>query len=152
MIRGVGRRKGFTMTELAVVVVIVILIAAIGAPRLMTSVSHSRTRSAAQQAKNAFLFARQLSITTRDQIAVIGQEGWSRLEVRNADQNDALIRQFGLPGGTAIQAGSGGVNVTFQPRGLCVPAGSVIVGDDARAYRVVVNATARVRIEVYTGG
>lgn len=137
------------MTELAVVVVIVIIVASLGAPRFFGSISTSRTDMAAQQAKNAFLYARQLSITTRDRIAVVAQDSWNRLEIRNADQADALIRVFGLPSGTSVLAGSN-VNVTFHPRGLCVPTGSVVVGDNERGYRVVVNVAARVRIEQYT--
>ena len=148
MIHGVRRRKGFTMTELAVVVVIMIVIASIGAPQFFRSISESRTDMAAHQAKNALLFARQLAITNRDRIAVVGQDSWGRLEVRNADQADQLIRVFGLPSGTSILAGSN-INVTFHPRGLCVPTGSVIVGDNERAYRVVVNVAARVRIEQF---
>ena len=140
------------MIELAVVIVIVIIMAGIAVPRFFTSISQSRTQTASEQAKAALLFGRQLAITTRDRIDVVSHEGWSRLEVRNADQGDALIRVFGLPGGTAVRAGSGDLDVTFQPRGLCTPTGSVIVGDDDRAYRVVVNMTARVKIEPYTGG
>jgi prepilin-type N-terminal cleavage/methylation domain-containing protein len=149
MIHGVGRRKGFTMVELAVVVVIIIIVASIGAPRFFRSISESRADMAARQAKNAFLFARQFAITSRDRIAVVGQASWDRLEVRNADQADALIRVFGLPAGTSLIAGSN-VNVTFHPRGLCVPTGSVIVGDNERGYRVIVNVAARVRIEQHT--
>jgi prepilin-type N-terminal cleavage/methylation domain-containing protein len=148
MIRGAGRRKGFTMTELAVVVVLFIIIATMAAPQFFNSISDSKTQMAAQQAKSALLFARQASITLRDRMAVVAQVGWDRIEVRNAETNDALVKVFRLPGGTSVRPG-GTLNATFHPRGLCTPTGSVIVGDDDRAYRVVVNMTTRVRIEQY---
>lgn len=140
------RRKGFTMVEVTLVVVVILLLAGMTIPRYMGTLSTKRVDTAALQVTTAMRFARQMAITIRNPTTVTTAVGWERLCVVDAVTQDTLYT-FRLPGGTAVQSMSG--IPTFHPRGTSIGA-TITVGDANGARDVIVNVVSRVRIEDHT--
>lgn len=140
----IHRSKGFTMTELAVIIVITIVLSTILVPRFLTGMRESKLRSAAQITSTALKFARQLSITARDEIAVSAVVPGTRLTLVNIDTGDT-VKVYEMPEGATISSITASPH--FFPRGLVVPTGTIQVSTSTGAINVVVNIHGRVRVE-----
>ena len=136
--------KGFTMTELAVIIVIIIVMSTILVPRFLTGMRESKLRSAAQITSAAMKYARQLSITSRDEIAVSAVSPGEKLYLVNIDTGDTA-RVYELPDGATISSITASPH--FFPRGLVTPTGTIQVATSSGAMNVIVNIHGRVRIE-----
>lgn len=140
----IHRSKGFTMTELAVVILITIVLSSVIIPQFLSSIGDSKLRSAAETTSTAMKFARQLSITSRDEVQLNAINGGSELFIVNVDTGDT-VRTYDLPVGATVQFISASPH--FFPRGVCVPTGTIRVATDAGAKNIIVNITGRVRVE-----
>lgn len=140
----IHRSKGFTMTELAVVIVITIVLSTLLAPRFLTGMRESKLRSAVQTTKTALNFARQFSITSRDEIAVSAVAPGSRLILLNVETGDT-VRVYTLPDGVTISSITASPH--YFPRGLVVPTGTIQVSTTSDSKNVIVNIHGRVRVE-----
>lgn len=137
------RRKGFTMIELAIVVVVATIMAAVVVPRWFRTLSRTRVESAATQVATCMRFARQLAITTRQNITVAVSSDSTALLVTDPGGN--VMRRFSLPGGVKVRSTTG--TPTFHARGTAFGV-TVQVGDLSTTAQVVVNAVGRVRVQL----
>lgn len=135
-------RKGFTMVELAIVIVIITIMASVAIPRWIAAMATQRMDTASKQVATTLRFARQAAVTTRQSVSVVANADSSGLLVVDASGNE--LRRFGLPSGVRIQTSTG--NPTFHARGTCVGA-TLTVSDQSRSVQVVVNVVGRIRIQ-----
>ena len=140
-------RKGFTMIELSIVVVIVIMLAATVIPQYLSTISDTRVEQAAQQVGRAMRFARQMAVTLRTNITLATAPGWNKVCVVNPANGDTLYR-FGLAGGASVISVNG--TPTFFARGTSLGA-TIVVGDSDASKDVIVNVVSRVRIDDHIG-
>lgn len=137
-------KKGFTMTELSVVVVIIIVLAGTLVPRYLSGVNRAKIDTATRQVVNAMRFARQAAITTKDNVRVAAILNTTKVCVVNDATSDTLWR-FPLPSGTQVM-GITGVP-TFHPRGTSI-GGTIRVTNASGCQKdIIVNVVSRVRVE-----
>jgi prepilin-type N-terminal cleavage/methylation domain-containing protein len=82
--KATGTRKGFTLVELAVVIVIIGVLAAFGVPRFLKSVERSK-------ASESFAF---LSAVRGAQERYIAKEGFYATQLGNLDINQSSLKYF----------------------------------------------------------
>lgn len=134
--------KGFSMVEIALVLSIILILSAITVPRYRSTLDEAKIDTATERVVNAMRFARQMAVTTRDNIHVVALT--TRICVYNATDADTLSR-FLLPGGTSVDVTTG--TREFHPRGTCI-GGSITVKNDAgTARKITVNSVGRIKIE-----
>ncbi len=130
------------MVEIALVLAIILILSASLIPRYKSTLDEAKIDTATEKVVNAMRFARQMAVTTRDNIHVVALT--TRICVYNATDGDTLYR-FALPGGASVQATTG--TPDFHPRGTCI-GGSITVENDAgTARKITVNSVGRIKIE-----
>ncbi|MBN1395741.1 MAG: prepilin-type N-terminal cleavage/methylation domain-containing protein [Pirellulales bacterium] len=92
-----GTRKGFTLVELAVVIVIIGVLAAFGVPRFLKSVERSKAAEAFQY----------LSAVRAAQERYLAKEGIYTTDLTDLDITQSLPKYFSLGTITAAQADDG---------------------------------------------
>jgi prepilin-type N-terminal cleavage/methylation domain-containing protein len=136
------RNKGFTMTEISLVVVIISTIAGLAAPRFRSTMAEADLTTGANQVKMAMKYARQYAITARATAKVTVQVNRNRVRVKDLDAS-AIVRDFNLPSGVAITERGG--QRKFFPRGVS-KSGYVIVENQAGRKHISVNLVGRVEV------
>ena len=99
---GVGARKGFTLVELAVVIVIIGVLAAFGVPRFLQSVERSKAAEAFQY----------LSAVRSAQERYISQQGVYADDLTTLDITQSTPKYFGV--GTVSTTNPGGGTPTWS--------------------------------------
>ena len=97
-----GTRKGFTLVELAVVIVIIGVLAAFGVPRFLQSVERTK-------ASEAFAF---LSAVRGAQERYVAKEGFYATKLKNLDINQSTLKYFKDKTGSADVTGETSVVTT----------------------------------------
>jgi prepilin-type N-terminal cleavage/methylation domain-containing protein len=101
-----GTRKGFTLVELAVVIVIIGVLAAFGVPRFLQSVERTK-------ASEAFAF---LSAVRGAQERYVAQQGFYATALKNLDINQSTLKYFKAKDGTTAVTGDTAIHTTkFDP-------------------------------------
>jgi prepilin-type N-terminal cleavage/methylation domain-containing protein len=101
-----GDRKGFTLVELAVVIVIIGVLAAFGVPRFLQSVERTK-------ASEAFAF---LSAVRGAQERYVAKEGFYATKLSDLDINQSSLKYFKDKSGTAAVTPDTAVTTTkFTP-------------------------------------
>jgi prepilin-type N-terminal cleavage/methylation domain-containing protein len=162
--------KGFTLTEVMIVVAIIGVMAAIAIPNLSDMAIKIRANSAAREIFGDLYWARTQAIKTGRNFRVDFNAGAGSYTITNVttggvERTTVLTMKYPgfVFGGNGVAMPITGDNpLVFRPNGRpSTTTGSIIhlfpgfdstVRDDRRRRVVVEGATGRVRIEVYIGG
>lgn len=126
------RRAGFTLAEIALVVAIIGIAAAIAAPRMAAMVAHARTRAAANRVAADLAYVRATAVRegARARLVIepsadcprprVGAAGHRYRLVRTAPGDDTLVSRVDLRsgGGRLCLASNRSSEVVFNSRGL----------------------------------
>jgi prepilin-type N-terminal cleavage/methylation domain-containing protein len=161
--------KGFTLTEVMIVVAIIGVMAAIAIPNMSDMAIKFRANAAAREVFGDLYWARTQAIKTGRNFRVdfnAGAGSYTITNVFTGTVERTVVLAMKYPGfvfgGNGFGTITGDNPLIFRPNGRPNPANGTIIylypGFDAgvrddRMRRVVVEgATGRVRIEVYVGG
>jgi prepilin-type N-terminal cleavage/methylation domain-containing protein len=136
------RSKGFTMTEISLVVMMISTIAGLAAPRFRSTIDEANLTAGANQVKMAMNYTRQYAITARATAKVTVQVNRNRVRVKDLDAG-TIVKDFNLPSGVAITERGG--QRKFFPRGVS-KSGYVIVENSAGRKQISVNLVGRVDV------
>jgi hypothetical protein len=109
------KRRGTTVVELAVVLVVMAALAAIALPRLRASADRFAARVAVQEARSLFTLARRSAITRRSVVGVITDTVVGAIVVRSGGVEIArrsLRERYGVRLSTTRDS------MSYDPRGL----------------------------------
>ncbi len=138
------RRRGFTVAEMIVVMLVAGVLAAVALPRLWATTDRIRVRGAAADVSAAFAAAREQAVTTRTLVAVVLDTVADRVVVRSRDRI-VLVRTVGDLYGIELSATRD--SMTYDPRGLGFGAAnlSVVLRRGGSAETLSVSRMGRVR-------
>jgi type IV fimbrial biogenesis protein FimT len=144
-----GRQRGYTLTELIVVVAIAAVILAIALPNFIEWRRGIQYRAVAREVSNAMRFAQSSSVMNNRQYRVQIEAG--RFRVQQADRTAAggwILAQdwFTLPQGITLQPANltANASVDFNPNGTS----SSLAANEARIDIIATNATPTLRFRV----
>jgi prepilin-type N-terminal cleavage/methylation domain-containing protein len=109
------RRRGFTLIETVVVLVISVALLSIAVPRLSSLRDASAVRSAMTDLGSTFAAARQTAVTRRTLVAVVLDTAAGDVILRS--QGQTLLRH-GLRTAYGVSVGSDRDSAVYDPRGL----------------------------------
>lgn len=148
--------NGFTLVELLIVVMIMVIIMALGAPSFNSLIQGSRLTSTANNISLALNVARSEAIKLGIQIDIVpASSNWSQaITVERSDDN-ADIRVFPAVTGSITITESGGLtSLSYLPNGRSNAAATFIVCDSGRTGEtgrsVNVTSTGRISVAEYT--
>ena len=130
------------MTETAMVISVVIILAAFLVPRFHTGMKNLNLQSALHESVTAINYARQAAITLRDVVQLHIPHGSRTIYVVNVDTGDTL-KTFYMPPQTFVREAVG--PLTFEPRGIC-SSGQLHVENPDHYYKVEINRVARTEV------
>lgn len=108
-------RRGTTIVELIVVMIVVVALAAISLPRFREAADRFAVRSAIQEARSLFTMARRQAITRRSMVAVITDTIAGAIVVRAGSgelARGALRDRYG------VRVSASRDSMAYDPRGL----------------------------------
>jgi len=146
--------RGFSLTELVVVLFGGMILLAIAVPALDTTLDQYRLVLAAQGVTNQLQFARMKAVSSNESYRVNFPEGTSDYRVETST-GDIVAGPFTLPPGTVWNSEDGGSGVTFPGRFVVfLPTGSVPAsGNGATGRAKLINRSGvRIDIVVQVGG
>jgi Tfp pilus assembly protein FimT len=117
-------RAGTTLTELVVVMIVTIALAAIAFPRYRQAADRFAVRSAIQETSSLFTFARRSAITRRAVVGVIVDTGAATVLVRSGG-TELARRSLRDRYGVALSATRD--SMSYDPRGLGYGAANLTV-------------------------
>lgn len=137
-------RRGLTLLELAVVIAIIALTAAIGTPALLRRLDRSRVRHAVSEIVSALAMARTTAVAQATHVAVLFDSVRSTVVVV-AGSDTLVLRSLGEIHG--IELHSNRDSTVYGPMGLGYGAAnqSIVVRRGAAADTVVISRLGRVR-------
>ena len=137
-------RRGYTLAELLIVIMIVAIVLAIALPRMQLTLDRIAVRTAASDVVALLNAARTLAIAGRAPVAVDVDSGSGTLRVRRGTEV-VLSRVVGTTHG--VQVGRTRDSLTYDPRGLGRGAAnlSIVLKRRAAAETVFVSRFGRVR-------
>ncbi len=138
------RRRGYTIAEMIVVMVVAGVLAAIALPRMVAATDRVRARGAAADVSAAFAGAREQALTARALVAVVLDTAGRTVMVRSRDRV-VLVRDVGKLYGVRMSASRD--SMSYDPRGLGFGAAnlSVVLRRGQAAETVSVSRLGRVR-------
>lgn len=144
---------GFTLVELAIVVLILGILAAVGAPKFTESLMRARIDSAAKRVAADIRYAQSVarSKSTNQVISfAVGTDGYSLTAVsdlNHAEANYDVNLSGQTPGVTIQSADFGGTtNLTYTHYGQPVEGGTVVLQSSTHQATITVTPTGRVEI------
>jgi Tfp pilus assembly protein FimT len=108
-------RRGTTLIELVVVVVIMIALTAIAFPRFRDAADRFAARSAIHEARSLFTFARRSAITRRSMVGVITDTSAGVIVVRVGPRE---LARAGLRERYGVRLSATRDSMSYDPRGL----------------------------------
>ena len=130
-----ARRKGFSLIEMAIVVSIIGIIVAIGAPRMRSVRDRSNLRAARDQLASALATARAAAVQKGTTARFLSYKDTIRVVLPSTGQVILQPRSlFYLYNATVVRATAGDTAINYDTRGFAT------VANGSRAiYRVTVN-------------
>jgi len=137
-------RRGLTLTEVAVVAAIIVLIGAIGTPALLRRLDRSKVRHVTSEVVSALALARTTAVARETRVSVIFDSTRSAIIV--AVGRDTLIARM-LGDVYGVELRSNRDSTVYGPTGLGYGAAnqSVIIRRGAAVDTVVISRLGRVR-------
>ena len=137
-------RRGVTLLEVIVVVVIIALICAIGTPVLLRRLDRTRVRHASSEIVSALGLARTTAVAREAHVSVIFDAAATAITVA-AGADTLLRRSLGDVYGVALRSNRD--SATYGPTGLGYGAAnqSIVITRGSAADTVVVSRLGRVR-------
>ncbi|OVE76175.1 type II secretion system protein GspH [bacterium E08(2017)] len=148
-------RKGFTLVEVLLVLVIVGIVSAVVLPNLAQSLKGNRLRVATRTVVKAGRYARSIAVLKQKPITLTFQLKDSTLTVGGGDEKDNITRKLeriniqSVNIGSDENSGDGNVNVVYQTNGRCEPYELVLVDEEGRSTKIVVDALATAETDSY---
>ena len=118
----VGGRLGVTLAELTVVLVILGVLVALGAPRWAAAADRAAVQSALAEAASVFAAARQSAIYSRSAVAV---EVDTANAIVRAHRGAEVVLQRSLRGGYAVRLTASRDSMAYDARGLGIGAANL---------------------------
>lgn len=143
--------RGVTLIELAVVLGLLGLLAAVVAPTLGATLATLRTESTADVLYGALHLTRTRARATGVTHALVIERDGRAFRI----VEDPRGRARTVYGPRTLVAGvlaSGNTTIQFSPKGFAVPMGTITVRDGDEVRRVIVNIVGRVRVAEGPGG
>jgi prepilin-type N-terminal cleavage/methylation domain-containing protein len=170
-------RRGFSLTEVLVVVAIISIAAAIAVPNFINEMPRLRLAKAARHLLSDLQWTRQQAVVTNRPWRIIFDLNNNLYQILDsgADRafggaDDRLVRIVALAEyGSGVQYGSGNAGltwsadpasnaidnrttVTFSNRGMCDPGSTFLTNDiNTLAYAVTTSIAGGIRIRMYNG-
>src|SRR4051812_33131376 len=120
----VGGRRGVTLAELCVALVLAAALLGIGIPSLHRAMDQAAARGAIQEVTALFTLARRSAMTRRGVVAVVIDTGAGTVTVRTGP---TLIARRGLRTGYGVRVASTRDSMSYDPRGLGYGAANLTV-------------------------
>jgi prepilin-type N-terminal cleavage/methylation domain-containing protein len=156
-----GNHKGFTLTELMVVVVMIGVLGLITGPNIVSGLPKYRVKNAARTITSKLRMARSTAVKKHRDITVFFDVNNSKFSIDGAwfpGQDQNLTDYYGSGvcfglgnSGTGDPVTLGGDSVTFNSRGLSNGGSVHLTNNSGDAYKVTVNTAGRIRMTHWTG-
>lgn len=143
-------RAGFTLVEIAIVMVIMGIIMAIAMPNMQRTLDSYRVKSAAAEVAVAIRYAQQESVTREVRHSVKFDTDYNNYSVERLDGGHwETLETSSLPLGVRLDNTTFDDNrLSFEPQGRPSGAGAVYLkGGSGQSRRVTVNEAGGVRVE-----
>ena len=147
-------QRGWSLAELLVVIAVIAILAAIAIPSFVTYLQSSTVRAGAQEMRTGLNQAKQLAITTRQNICVqpVGNGYQFRQNTCAGPVVPATLAlgadgtgTFRLQNNVVVTVSPGNVAPVFTPLGAAAPAGQLTVtGPAGNALTVTVSVAGRI--------
>jgi prepilin-type N-terminal cleavage/methylation domain-containing protein len=108
-------RRGTTLIELVVVIIVMAVLAAMALPRLRGSSDRFAARVSIQEARSLFTFARRTAITSRSMVGVITDTAAGTIVVRS---DGVELARRGLRERYGVRLTATRDSMSYDPRGL----------------------------------
>lgn len=144
------RVRGFTLTELLMVVVVVAVLAVLAAPSFLEMLANSRLRGQAAEAYSDLQFARSASVERNAAVTVtFSGTGWQI--TRPGTSGDIVMKAVTLTDGVSVTSGTG-MTVVFDPvrATATVSNGPAVLSRSGASGTVQVNVNTMGRAEICT--
>jgi Tfp pilus assembly protein FimT len=137
-------RRAFTLVELAVILVIIGILCAVGVPWALKRVDRSHVRGARAELVSAIAAARAAAVTSGRHVAVRFDAGGGRVLVTSGTDT-ILLRRLAAVHGVSVESNRD--SMAYDPSGLGYGAANqtVVVSRGAAADTIVVSRLGRVR-------
>jgi prepilin-type N-terminal cleavage/methylation domain-containing protein len=145
-VRCLSGKRGFSMLELVIVLLIMGMLSAIAMPYLVPTLKHSSLEGAADDLISAFSSGRSYALGGNTYSRIVVDAGARRLDIfkYNPDTNewDDCDQPLELP--TGISFAQGGVTfedstAIFDPHGSLMSGGSLVI-EDGEGHQISLNA------------
>jgi len=138
---------GKTLTELTIVLVIVGLLAAMGASAYQNLQTRLQGRTAAAEIASTLRMARHLAMARRERLLIRFDRSAQTITLRQADADGVLTVYRYAEKGIVIEEPTGGTDLLFHASGRSASASTITVYDrEHRRTTVTVSLTGRVVI------
>ena len=137
-------RRGVTLLELLIAIVVTIVVLGAALPRVRAIVDHAAVQNAARDARHAFAFARRRALTLGSYVAIRVDSTARALTVAD-DVGPMATRALGAAYGVTVRANRD--SMMYTPLGLGFGGAnlSLVLARGAAAETVVVSREGRVR-------
>ncbi len=141
------KQEGKTLTELIVVVGILGMVASMAIPNFMVLHSRAQVRCATEEIASELRLAKQLALTTRDQVRIVidmdRQELVTQFVTRGTTHH---VYRYGGKG-LVIEEPSAGLEIAFYPSGRSATATTIPIHSlEGQTQKLTVSITGRVSL------
>ena len=146
------RQRGFTLTELLMVLGILSVVALIGGSWLSTQIPHYQLNGAVRQVRADLLAARMQAVSQGNEFRVLFAED-SQYDILDDDNNNGKADAGELVENRSMQEDYPGVtirsnrNPIFHPRGTASSLGTVTIANQSGEKFVTVSMTGQVKVK-----
>ncbi|OMH41341.1 pilus assembly FimT family protein [Desulfurobacterium indicum] len=133
------KRKGFTLTELIVSIVIAGILSIIAIPKIITWIHYSKVRQAAEELTSDLIWSQSLAMEKGSSKVVINSDNY---EIYAPATNSTPIKTISIDSPiTLTPSFSGGTNyINFKRNKLPVQNGNITVSGYGISYKITISA------------